>query len=101
MGDKKTKFVRFDVAEPLDTPQLIAEFLAVAVEEAEGDVATITNALNTVARARNMSQLARDVGITREGLYKALAPEGNPSFATVVKLVQTLGLRVRFEPVDA
>jgi probable addiction module antidote protein len=98
MVKKKTKFTKFDVAKHLETPEMVAEFLAIAIEEADGDMATITHALNTVARARNMSQLARDAGVTREGLYKALSPDGNPSFATVMKIVQSFGLQVTFKP---
>jgi probable addiction module antidote protein len=94
MAKKKMTFRRFDVAEHLDSPEIVAAFLSSAIEEAEGDVGTITSALNTVARARNMSQLARDAGITREGLYKALSPEGNPSFDLVCRLVDSLGLRL-------
>jgi len=59
----------------------------------------ITQALGTIAHARNMSQLARDTGLTREGLYKALSAEGNPSFATVVKVASELGLRMTFKAV--
>ena len=60
--------------------------------------ALIAAALGDIARARNMSQLARDTGLTREGLYKALSGDGNPSFATVVKVAQALGLRMHFIP---
>ena len=60
--------------------------------------AFIAHALGAVARARNMSQLARDTGMTREGLYKALSGEGNPGFATIMKVAQALGLRMTFRP---
>jgi probable addiction module antidote protein len=55
------------------------------------------HALGVIARAKNMSQLARDTGLTREGLYKALSEDGNPTFATVTKIAKALGLQIRFE----
>ena len=64
------------------------------IEDAGDDPAFIVHALGVIARARNMSQLARDTGLTREGLYKALSPEGNPSFATVAKVAKALGLQI-------
>ena len=64
----------------------------------EGDPALIAAALGDIARARNMSQLARDAGMTRAGLYKALSPDGNPSFATVAKVAKALGLEVTIRP---
>lgn len=62
--------------------------------------ATVSSALGAVARARNMSQLARDSGLSREALYKALSAVGNPSFATIMKVAQALGLKMKFEPVN-
>jgi probable addiction module antidote protein len=64
------------------------------MEEAPDDPAFIAHALGVVARARNMSQLARDAGLTRVGLYKALSRQGNPSFATVMKVARALGFRM-------
>ena len=84
-------FSRYDAADYLKTDEQIAAYLDVALEG--GDPAIITRALGAVARARNMSQLARDTGMSREGLYKALSGEGNPSFATVMKVAQALGVR--------
>ncbi len=84
-------FSRYDAADYLKTDEQIAAYLDVALED--GDPAVITRALGAVARARNMSQLARDTGMSREGLYKALSGEGNPSFATVMKVAQALGVR--------
>ncbi|MEB2316709.1 MAG: putative addiction module antidote protein [Xanthomonadaceae bacterium] len=84
-------FSRYDAADYLKTDEQIAAYLDVALED--GDPAIITRALGAVARARNMSQLARDTGMSREGLYKALSGEGNPSFATVMKVAQALGVR--------
>ena len=97
---KKMTFRPFDAAEHLDNPEIVAAFLSAALEEAHGDIATITSALNTLARARNMSQLARDTGITREGLYKALSPQGNPSFDLVNRLVDSFGLRLTVTAAD-
>ena len=78
------KFTRYDSADYLKTEEDIAAYIEAVTEE--GDPALITHALGVVARARNMSQLARDAGLSREGVYKALAEDGNPSFATVAKL---------------
>ena len=81
----------------LQTPADCALFVRAAIEEAGNDPAIITQALSTVARERGMSQVARDAGISREGLYKALAAEGNPSFATVLKVLDALGLKMAIE----
>ena len=93
---KKIEFSRYDTADYLQTEADIAAYLDAVIEEGGDDPVFIVHALADVARARNMSQLARDIGISREGLYKALSETGNPSFATVVKLAGSLGLRVRF-----
>ncbi len=92
-------FKRFDAANYLRDAEDIAAYLEVASEE--DDPTQLIAALNTVARARNMSQLARDADMTREGLYKALSPDGNPSFATVSKIARALGLRVELHAVPA
>lgn len=81
-------------AEHLKTQEDIELYLDACFEEAGDDPAFIVHALGVIARAQNMSQLARDTGLTREGLYKALSPEGNPTFATVAKVAQALGLRL-------
>ena len=91
-------FSRFDTADYLETEADIAAYLEAVIEEAGDDPAVIARALGVVARARNLSQLARDVGMSREGLYKALSGEGNPSFATVMKVAHALGLRMSFRP---
>jgi probable addiction module antidote protein len=93
---KSDKFSRYDTADYLTDDARVAAYLEAIVEEAGDDAVLIAQALGTVARARNMSQLARDTGLTREGLYKALSAEGNPSFATVIKVARALGLRVEF-----
>ena len=93
------KFSRYDTAEHLRTEEEIGLYLEACMEEGGDDPAFIAHALGVVARARNMSQLARDTGMTREGLYKALSGEGNPSFATVMKVAHALGLKLAFRPV--
>ncbi len=90
------KSTRFDAADYLKDHQDITLYLD-AVNEFD-DPAQMVVALRTVARARNMSQLARDAEMTREGLYKALSPDGNPSFATVSKVARALGFRVTLQP---
>jgi probable addiction module antidote protein len=89
-------FSRFDAADYLKTDEDIAAYLEASA--AEGDPAAIAAALGTVARARNVSQLARDTGMTREGIYKALSQDGNPAFATVVKVARAMGFDVAFRP---
>ena len=82
----------YDAAEFLETDEEIVAYLNAALED--GDPALLSAALGDIARARGMSQLARDTGITRDGLYKALSPTGNPSFSTVQKVVNALGYRL-------
>ena len=89
-------FSRFDAADYLDTPEDIAAYLEASAEG--GDPAAMAAALGAVARAQNMSKLARDTGMTREGLYKALAPGGNPAFSTVAKVARALGFGMSFRP---
>lgn len=91
-------FSPYDTADYLKTEADIAAYLDAVMAENGDDPVYVARALGTVARARNMSQLARDAGITREGLYKALSDKGNPSFVTVVKIAHALGLRVTFQP---
>ncbi|HEX2888746.1 addiction module antidote protein [Vineibacter terrae] len=83
----------FDAAEYLDTDEAIEAYLDEAFQD--GDPALIRHALRTAARAKGMTALARDVGMTREGLYKALGDAGNPSFDAVAKLVQAMGMRLQ------
>ena len=71
----------------------MAAYLDACMEEAGDDAACIAAALGDIARARGMAQLAKDTGISREGLYKALSSDGNPSLATVLKVVRALGLK--------
>jgi probable addiction module antidote protein len=88
------KTTRWDSAEHLKTDEDMQLYLEACFEEAGDDPAFIVHALGVIARARNMSQLARDTGLTREGLYKALSPEGNPTFSTVAKVARALGLQI-------
>lgn len=92
----EVKFSRYDTADYLKTEDDITAYLDAVMED--GDPALIAAALGDVARARNLSQLARDVGMSRQGLDKALSGDGNPSFATVVKVAQALGLRLALKP---
>lgn len=94
MVRKKEKFSRYDVVDYLKTEEDIAAYLEACMEEAGDDAAYIATALGDIARARGMAQLAKDTGISREGLYKALSPDGNPSLATVLKVVKALGLKL-------
>ena len=87
------KTTAWDSAEYLKTEADIAAYLDACFEEGGDDPAFLTHALGVAARARNMSQLARDSGLTREGLYKALSRDGNPSFGTVLKVADAMGYR--------
>jgi len=89
---------RWDSAEHLKTEEEIQLYLEACLEEADDDPALIVHAFGVVARARNMSQLARETGLSREGLYKALSPEGNPTFATIVKVAKALGFKLTVQP---
>ena len=91
----KTVTTRYDVAEHLRTPKEMAAYLEACFEEADGDAAFIAKALGDVARAKGMSQVARDAGLSRESLYKALSGERAPGFDTILKVVGALGLTLR------
>ncbi len=86
------KAAAYDAAEFLDTDEDIVAYLNAALEDS--DPSLVSAALGDVARARGMTQLAHETGITRDGLYKALSPSGNPSFATVQKVVRALGYKL-------
>jgi probable addiction module antidote protein len=89
----------YDVAEHLRSPEEMAAYLDAWLAEAPDDAAGIARALGDIARARGMSQVARDAGLSRESLYRALSADGNPSLATVLKVARALGLRLHVEPV--
>jgi probable addiction module antidote protein len=90
----KVRLKKWDSAAHLKTEADIARYWEACLEEGRDDPSFITTALGNIARARGMSQLARKTGLTREGLYKALSPGGNPEFGTVMKVVRALGLEV-------
>lgn len=96
MGIKTT---RWDSAEFLESDEDIQLYLEACIEEAGDDPAFIVHALSVIARARNMNQLSKNTGLTRESLYNALSPEGNPSFATVAKVAKALGLQITVKTV--
>lgn len=86
-------FSRWDAADYLKSEEDGALYFQACVEEDPGDGSLIRAALGDIARARSMTQLARDTGLARESLYKALSPDGNPEFATIMKVVKALGLK--------
>ena len=88
------KFSRYDVAEYLDTPEEMAAYLEASMEEADGDAAFIAKALGNIARAKGMAQIARESGLSRESLYKALSGERSPEFGTILKVINALGLKL-------
>ena len=88
------QFTRWDSAEYLKTEEDMANYLDACMEEAGADPAFIAKALGTIARARGMTQVARDAGLSRESLYRALSGEGNPEFGTILKVVKALGLKL-------
>ncbi|GAB6405358.1 addiction module antidote protein [Pseudomonas sp. MHK4] len=88
------RFTRFDAAEFLKTPEEMAAYLDACFEEDAGDGVLIRAALNDIARAKGMTHIARDAGLGRESLYKALSSSGNPEFATIMKVMKALGLRL-------
>ncbi len=92
------KLRKWDSAEHLKTDEDIVLYLEACLEEAVDDAAFIAKALGTIARAKGMSQLAKDTGLGRESLYKALSGEGNPSFATILKVISALGVQLHAAP---
>ena len=86
------KATKWDASEYLESEADIAAYLNAALED--GDTSVIATALGDIARAKGMTQLSKETGITRDGLYKALSPTGNPSFATVQKVVRAFGLKM-------
>jgi len=95
----KTITTRYDVAEHLRTSEEMAAYLEACFEEANGDAAFIAKALGDIARAKGMTQVARDAGLSRESLYKALSGERNPNFDTILKVIMALGLKLHAEAV--
>jgi len=95
----KTVTTPYDVAEHLRTPEEMAAYLEACLEEADGDAAFVAKALGDIARAKGMSQVARDAGLSRESLYKALSGERSPGFDTILKVIGALGLRLHAEAI--
>ena len=93
-------YSRWDAANYIDTPEDAGLFLEAAIDDDPGDGSIIRAALSAIARAQNMSALARVAGLDRSGLYKALSEEGNPSLATILKVIRALGLKLRIVPAD-
>ncbi|MBK9425978.1 MAG: putative addiction module antidote protein [Gammaproteobacteria bacterium] len=93
----KTLTTPWDPADHLQTDEDMAAYLEAALEE--GDPALVAAALGDIARAKGMAQVARDAGLGRESLYKALSPAGNPEFATILKVVAALGLQLHATPI--
>lgn len=93
-GVAKTRTTAYDIVDQLRTPKEMAAYLDAWFEDAPDDAVGIARALGDIARARGMTQVARDAGLSRESLYKALGKEGNPSFATILKVARAVGLRL-------
>jgi probable addiction module antidote protein len=96
----KTKTTRYDVAEHLRTPKEMAAYLEACLEEANGDAAFIAKALGDIARAKGMTQVALDAGLSRESLYKALSGDRIPDFDTILKVVGALGIKLHAEAIQ-
>lgn len=98
---KPTKTIPYEVAEQLRTPTEMAAYLDAWLDEAPEDASGIARALGDIARAKGMTQVAKDAGLSRESLYRALSAEGNPSFATVLKVTKALGVRLHAQAVPS
>lgn len=93
----RVKTSAYDVAEHLRTPEEMAAYLDAWLTEAPDDAAGIARALGDIARAKGMTQVAKDAGLSRESLYRALSADGNPSFATILKVAKALGVKLHAE----
>jgi probable addiction module antidote protein len=98
---RKTNTKRYDIAELLRTPEEMAAYLEACFEEADGDASFIAKAMGDIARAKGMTQVARDAGVSRESLYKALSGDRSPDFNTILKVVGALGMKLHAQPVPA
>ncbi len=92
-----TKTSKFDVAEHLETPEEMAAYLESSIEEANGDASFVARALGDIARAKGMTKVAKDSGLSRESLYKALSGDRVPTFDTILKVMGALGLKLHAE----
>jgi len=99
MAKESKRYIPFDAADYLDSIDDVVAYLEIALEESADDPTAVPRALGAIARSRNMSELARRVGMSRDGLYKALSDQGNPTWATVLKVTQALGLRLTLRAV--
>lgn len=93
----KTKTTAYEVADYLQTPEDRAAYLDACIEESEGDATFIAKALGDIARAQGMAQVARDAGLSRESLYKALSGTRAPDFDTILRVTQALGIKLHAE----
>ena len=90
----ETKTAPYDIAEFLETPEEMAAYLEACIQESDGDAAFIAKALGDIARAKGMTQIAREAGLSRESLYKALSGDRSPSFYTILRVISALGLQL-------
>ena len=97
----QTKTAPYDVAEFLETPEEMAAYLEACIQESDGDAAFIAKALGDIARAKWMTQVARESGLSRESLYKALSGDWSPSFDTILKVISALGLQLNASVKDS
>jgi probable addiction module antidote protein len=93
-----TKVKDYDVAEHLRTPEEMAAYLEACLAESDGDASFVAKALGDIARAKGMAALARETGLGRESLYKALSVNGNPQLSTILKVAKALGLEISVRP---
>lgn len=93
------KYRRFEAADYLKSLDDVATYLEIALQESDEDPTAVPRALGVIARSQNMSELARRVGMSRDGLYKALSAEGNPTWSTILKVTNALGLRFELHSV--
>jgi len=93
----RTVTIPYDLAAQLRTPEEMAAYLDAWLAEAPDDAAGIARALGDIARAKGMAHVAREAGLSRESLYKALSADGNPSFATILRVARVLGIKLHAE----
>ncbi|HBX80376.1 MAG: addiction module antidote protein [Propionibacteriaceae bacterium] len=99
MTTNADNYTVFDTSDYIESIDDAAAYLQIALEESAADPTAVPRALGVIARSRNMSELARRVGMSRDGLYKALSAEGNPTWSTVLKVTSALGLRLTLNSV--
>ena len=96
---KKVTFAKWDPAKYINSKEAVIAYIEAALEE--NDLVFLLSVIGDIARSKGMTQIARELGLSREGLYRSLAPTGNPSFETVLKLFDILGLQIRLEQKSA